>query len=110
MGGQNKELKGGLLEFQNTILEETHDPTSSELVVISRGLGLRTLVCRLLQLYESPNCLVLLVNARQEEELGIGEQLGLLGCRDPGLRIVGYEMPKKERQVDSGTMYHGFAV
>jgi hypothetical protein len=87
----------GLLPFQNTILEEINDPSTSELVIVSRGLGLRTLVCRLLQLYESSNCLVLLINASQEEELGIGEQLGLLGCRSPGLRIVGYEMPKKER-------------
>ena len=93
----SKRLMNGLLPFQNTILQEISDPASSELVIISRGLGLRTLVCRLLQLYEAPACLVLLINATQDEELGVGEQLGLLGCRNPGLRIVGYEMPKRER-------------
>jgi DNA excision repair protein ERCC-4 len=87
----------GLLPFQSTILDEIHDPATSELVIISRGLGLRTLVCKLLQLYDAPGCLVLLINASQDEELGIGEQLGLLGCRNPGLRIVGHEISKKER-------------
>ena len=89
--------KSGLLSFQSTILQETHDPSSSELLIISRGLGLRTLICNLLKLYNSEGCLVLLVGAGQDEELGIGEQLGLMGVRDPGLRIVGYEMGRKER-------------
>ena len=87
----------GLLPFQNALIDEIHDPASSELVVISRGQGLRTLVFKLLQLYEADGCLIALVNAMQDDELGIGEQLGLMGCRNPGLRIVGYEMPRKER-------------
>lgn len=93
----SKRIVNGLLPFQNTILQEISDPVSSELTIISRGLGLRSLICRLLQIYEAPACLVLLINATQDEELGIGEQLGLLGCRNPGLRIVGHEMPKRER-------------
>ena len=48
-------------------------------------------------LYDSPQNLVLLVNATPEEETAIGEELGIMGCRKPGLRIVGYETPSKDR-------------
>ena len=80
-----------LLPFHTTILSEIHDPATSDLLVIARGLGLRRIICTLLKIYDSPQNLVLLVNATQEEETEIGEELGLLGCRKPGLRIVGYE-------------------
>ncbi|OCH91717.1 hypothetical protein OBBRIDRAFT_886730 [Obba rivulosa] len=87
-----------LLRFHKIILEKIHDPSTSELLIIARGLGLRRIVCKLLQIYDSPQNLVLLVNASQEEESGIGEELGVLGCRNPGLRIVGFETGKKDRQ------------
>ncbi|KAL0062171.1 DNA repair protein RAD16 [Marasmius tenuissimus] len=80
-----------ILPFHETILSEIHDPATSDLLVIGRGLGLRRIVCTLLKIYDSPQNLVLLVNATQEEETEIGEELGLMGCRKPGLRIVGYE-------------------
>ncbi|KAF9269268.1 hypothetical protein L218DRAFT_917010 [Marasmius fiardii PR-910] len=80
-----------LLPFHETILSEIHDPATSDLLVLARGLGLRRIVCTLLKIYDSPENLVLLVNATQEEETEIGEELGLMGCRKPGLRIVGYE-------------------
>jgi len=50
-----------------------------------------------MQIYDSPQNLVLLVNANPEEESGIGEELGIMGCRRPGLRIVGYETSSKDR-------------
>ncbi|KAI0644351.1 hypothetical protein C8Q79DRAFT_141818 [Trametes meyenii] len=87
-----------LLPFHKTILEKIHDPATSELVLLARGLGLRRIVCKLLQIYDSPNNLVLLVNATQEEEAAIGEELGIMGCRNPGLRIVGFETGRKDRQ------------
>lgn len=80
-----------LLPFHTNILSEIHDPATSELLVLARGLGLRRIICTLLKIYDSPQNLVLLVNATPEEETEIGEELGIMGCRKPGLRIVGYE-------------------
>lgn len=87
-----------LLPFHTAILEKIHDPSTSELALIARGLGLRRIVCKLLQIYDSPQNLVILVNASQEEASAIGEELGVLGCRNPGLRIIAFETGKKERQ------------
>ncbi|KIY50070.1 hypothetical protein FISHEDRAFT_57787 [Fistulina hepatica ATCC 64428] len=86
-----------LLPFQTSILERVHDPSTSELLLLARGLGLRKLICTLLRIYDSPRNLILLVNATQEEEAEIGEELGIMGCRKPGLRVVGYEVGSKER-------------
>ncbi|KAI0266432.1 hypothetical protein BC834DRAFT_874517 [Gloeopeniophorella convolvens] len=91
-------MSAGLLPFHRTILEEIHDPSTSQLVLLARGLGLRKIVCTLMQIYDSPNNLIILVNASSEEEAAVGEELGIMGCRRPGLRTVGYEMGKKERQ------------
>ncbi|TDL21605.1 hypothetical protein BD410DRAFT_815247 [Rickenella mellea] len=87
-----------LLQFQRSILETIHDPSNSDLTVLARGLGLRKIVCTLLKIYDGPQNLVLLVNATSEEEASIGEDLGVMGCRKPGLRVVSYEMGKKDRQ------------
>ncbi|KAL6299457.1 hypothetical protein BKA93DRAFT_819892 [Sparassis latifolia] len=87
-----------LLPFHKNILEQIHDPSSSDLLLLARGLGLRRIICKLLQIYDSPNNLVILVNATPEEEAAIGEELGTMGCRKPGLRVVGFETNKKERQ------------
>ena len=86
-----------LLPFHKTILEKIHDPATSELLILARGLGLRRLVCHLLQIYDSPTNLVFLVNASQEEESAIGEELTIMGCRRPGLRIVTFDTGKKDR-------------
>lgn len=88
---------GGLLPFHRDVLEEIHDPSSSQLVLLARGLGLRKIVCTLMQIYDQSTNLVLLVNASPDEEAAIGEELGIMGCRKPGLRAVGYEMGKKDR-------------
>ncbi|ETW75057.1 hypothetical protein HETIRDRAFT_127022 [Heterobasidion irregulare TC 32-1] len=91
-------LNHDLLPFHLSILEHFHDPLTSDLLLLARGLGLRKILCTLMQIYDSPQNLVLLVNASPEEEAAIGEELGIMGCRNPGLRMVGYEMPKKDRQ------------
>lgn len=88
-----------LLPFQKKIINDSVDPASSDLVVLARGLGLRKIICSMLQIYHSKQNLVLLVNARPEEEAGMGEELGIMGVRRPGLRVVGYEMGKRERYV-----------
>ena len=80
-----------LLPFHTKILNEIHDPSTSELVVLARGLGLRRILCTLMKIYNSPESLVLLVNATNEEETEIGEELNNMGCRKPGLRVVDYE-------------------
>jgi len=88
-----------LLPFHKKILEKIHDPTTSDLVILARGLGLRRIICTLLKIYDSRQNLVLLVNATPEEESAIGEELGIMGCRKPGLRVVGYETGSRDRCV-----------
>ena len=85
-----------LLPFHSSILQQIHDPATSDLLLLARGLGMRRLICMLLKIYDSPQNLVLLVNA-QDEQTAMGEELGILGCRNPGLRIIGYETPAKDR-------------
>ncbi|EAU93561.2 hypothetical protein CC1G_02791 [Coprinopsis cinerea okayama7 len=87
-----------LLPFHTTVLNAIHDPATSDLLVLARGLGLRRVICTLLKIYDNPKNLVLLINASPEEETAIGEELGLMGCRRPGLRVVGYETAKNQRQ------------
>lgn len=86
-----------LLPFHKSIIENIHDPSTSDLLVLARGLGLRRIICTLMKIYDSPQSLVLLVNATQEEEYAIGEELGIMGCRKPGLRVVGYETGSRDR-------------
>lgn len=86
-----------LLPFHKTILEQIHDPATNDLVILARGLGLRRIICTLMKIYDTPQSLVLLVNVTPEEEAAIGEELSLMGCRKPGLRVVGYEIGSKDR-------------
>ncbi|KAJ7476719.1 hypothetical protein FB451DRAFT_1338857 [Mycena latifolia] len=87
-----------LLPYHKTILERIHDPSTSDLLILARGLGLRRILCTLMKIYDGEENLVLLVNATAEEESEIGEELGIMGCRKPGLRVVGFETGSKERQ------------
>lgn len=86
-----------LLPFHKSIIEEIHDPATSDLLILARGLGVRCIICTLMQIYDSRQNLILLLNASPEEETAIGDKLGIMGCRRPGLRIVGYEMGKRDR-------------
>lgn len=86
-----------LLPFHKDIIQEICDPGKSDLLVVAHGLGLRRIVCSLMQIYDSPKSLVLLVNASPEEETAIGEELGIMGCQRPGLRVMGYETPRQDR-------------
>ncbi|KAH8834013.1 hypothetical protein DL96DRAFT_1521655 [Flagelloscypha sp. PMI_526] len=87
-----------LLPFHTAILDTVCGHETNDLLVIGRGLGLRRLVCTLLKIYDDPRRLILLVNATPEEEAAIGDELGIMGCRRPGLRVITYETPTKERQ------------
>ena len=86
-----------LLPFHRKILEDIHDPATSGLLILARGLGLRRIICTLLKIYDSPKNLVLLINATQEEVQGIGEELGIIGCHNPGLRVIDHETGSRER-------------
>lgn len=96
-----------LLSFHKAILEKIHDPSTSELLVIARGLGLRRIICKLLQIYDSPQNLVILVNASPEEASAIGEELGVLGCRKPGLRLLDFETSKRDRYASLREFFPG---
>ncbi|SPO26665.1 related to RAD1 - component of the nucleotide excision repairosome [Ustilago trichophora] len=95
--------RAALLPFHcqivNSLVPEPDDsPDQGDaLVIIARGLGLRRIVSTVLRIYDSPNSLVILVNATSEEESGIGEELTTLGVRKPGLRAIHHEMPAKQR-------------
>lgn len=95
--------RAGLLPFHCQIVNSLvpgQDDSPDEgdaLVIIARGLGLRRIVSTVLRIYDSPNSLVILVNATSEEESGIGEELTTLGVRKPGLRAIHHEMPAKQR-------------
>lgn len=79
------------------MLANMYSTQTSDLLIVARGLGLHTIVCNLLQLYDSPKNLVLLVNADSAEEAGLRDELGVMGCRNPGLRVVTFEMASKDR-------------
>lgn len=67
------------------------------LIILAKGLGLRSIVAHVLKIYDAPTNLVLVVNAKPEEEAGLSEELTTLGVRKPGLRSVGHETVSKAR-------------
>ncbi|KIJ40631.1 hypothetical protein M422DRAFT_32128 [Sphaerobolus stellatus SS14] len=73
-------------------------PKESSLTIL-RSLSIRILICTLLKVFDSPNSLILVANATAEEENGIGQQLGVMGVRNPGLRVVDFEMTSKKRVI-----------
>lgn len=48
-----------LLYFSN-LATQLSDPTESSLTLLARGLGLRSLICTLLKVFDSPNNLILI--------------------------------------------------
>lgn len=72
-------------------------------------------MCALLKTYDRKEDLVLVVsaslllrrnpangsqvNASPADEAGIGDELGIMGVRDPGFRILTYEMSVQQRSV-----------
>jgi len=64
-----------LLAFYKEVfkLAGIHDSSTSDPLVLARGLGRRRIICTLMKIYDSPQNLVLLVNATAEEEVGAGD-------------------------------------
>ena len=86
-----------LLPFHKSILTTLADPTTSQLVILARGLGLRRILTTLLNIFSTPDALVLLLNAAPDEEVALVDELSLVGCARPGLRIVDYEILRSAR-------------
>ncbi|BGP57899.1 DNA repair protein RAD16 [Rhodotorula sphaerocarpa] len=87
-----------LLPFQRSLLQQLVPPddalpsTNDAMVIMARGLGLRTVVTTFLKIYDIPEKLVLLVNATPEEERGYAEEVGMR------LKVVAYELPEAQRE------------
>jgi DNA excision repair protein ERCC-4 len=83
-----------MLSFQVDVLKTltSKSQDANALLILARGLGLRNLICQLLKVYDEKENLVLLVNATEDEERGIGEEIGMK------LKAIGYEMPAKDRK------------
>jgi hypothetical protein len=58
-----------------------HDPATSDLLILAHGLGLHRIIRTLMQIYDSKQSLILLLNPSLDEETDIG----IMGCRQPGL-------------------------
>lgn len=110
-----------LLPFQRNLLQQLVPPddalpnANDAMVVMARGLGLRTVVTTFvsraggcggcvrcvkltkgdaglqLKIYDTPEKLVLLVNATPEEERGFAEEVGMR------LKVVAHETPESQR-------------
>ncbi|BGO95154.1 hypothetical protein NBRC10512_001881 [Rhodotorula toruloides] len=87
-----------LLPFQRNILKQLVPPENAlpnagdAMLVMARGLGLRTIVTTFLKIYDMPEKLVLVVNATPEEERGFAEEVGMR------LKVVGYELGDSQRE------------
>ncbi|GAA5825708.1 hypothetical protein JCM3770_004454 [Rhodotorula araucariae] len=96
-----------LLPFQRNILRQLVPPenappnTGDALLVMARGLGLRTVVTTFLKIYDMPEKLVLVVNATPEEERSFAEEVGMR------LKVIGHEVTddKRERLYKDGGLF-----
>ncbi|WVQ73869.1 hypothetical protein IAR50_003450 [Cryptococcus sp. DSM 104548] len=86
------------LSFHKSLIRTICRPQQDDLLIIAKGLGLRRVVCALLKTFDRREDLVLVVGATPADEAGIGDELGIMGVRDPGFKVVGYEMHVKERE------------
>lgn len=96
---KGKEDRQSSLHFddQHDDAEEDDDP--DVLLILARGLGLRTIVASILRLYDGPTNLVILVNAKSaKEEEGLMEELKTMGVKKPGLQTISHHTTSAQRQ------------
>ncbi|KAL7419755.1 DNA repair protein RAD16 [Cryptotrichosporon argae] len=86
------------LNYHKAIIREICRPQKDDLLIIAKGLGMRRIVCALLKTYDRKEDLVIVVNASPSDEAGIGDELGIMGVRDPGFRVLTYEMTVQQRE------------
>jgi len=48
-----------ILSYLSQLSKTLSDPQDSSLTILARGLGLTTLICTLLKVFDSPNSLIL---------------------------------------------------
>ncbi|KAJ1967774.1 DNA repair protein RAD16 [Dimargaris xerosporica] len=75
-----------LLPFQKQILAEVNEQDG--LLVLARGLGLRTILLHLLRAYADPRNLVLLLNTPADEEAYYREALASTGATQGQFKVV----------------------
>lgn len=82
-----------LLPFQQHIIEQLSapGPDSDGLLLLARGLGLRSIICTLLEAFTEETSLVVVVNATPEEESGLSDELG------QRITLVRFDTPAKDR-------------
>ncbi|PWN35969.1 uncharacterized protein FA14DRAFT_146072 [Meira miltonrushii] len=81
--------------------ESSHhdDDDPDVLLILARGLGLRTIIASILRLYDGPTNLVILVNAKStREEDGLREELKTMGVKKPGLQSISHHTTSAQRQ------------
>ncbi|BGP43109.1 DNA repair protein RAD16 [Rhodotorula kratochvilovae] len=96
-----------LLPFQRSVLRQLVPPenapptTGDALLIMARGLGLRTVITTFLKIYDMPEKLVLVVNATADEERSFAEEVGMR------LKVIGYEVTddKRERMYKDGGLF-----
>ncbi|ORY29555.1 hypothetical protein BCR39DRAFT_532115 [Naematelia encephala] len=86
------------LAFHKAIIRDICRPQKDDLLILAKGLGMRRVICALLKTYDRKEDLVLVVNATPSDEAGIGDELGIMGVRDPGFRVLTYEMSVQQRE------------
>jgi hypothetical protein len=116
------------LSFHKEVIREICRPQKDDLLIMAKGLGMRRVICALLKTYDRKEDLVLVVsllsccarhrsesqkklsiqvNATPQDEAGIGDELGIMGVRDPGFRIMTYEMSVQQRCVHNSALDAG---
>lgn len=94
-GARQKQKKGD--DQQESSHYDDDDP--DVLLILARGLGLRTIVASILRLYDGPTNLVILVNAKSsKEEEGLMEELKTMGVKKPGLQTISHHTTSAQRQ------------
>ena len=82
-----------LLPFQQHIIEQLSapGPESDGLLLLARGLGLRSVLCTFLEAFSEEASLAVVLNATPEEENGLSDELG------QRITLVRFETPAKDR-------------
>lgn len=82
-----------LLPYQQKILTQltSPEPESDGLLLLARGLGIRTILCAFLETFMEEQSLVVVVNATSEEEKGMADELGTR------LTVLGFNVSAKDR-------------
>ncbi|RUS27510.1 hypothetical protein BC938DRAFT_483143 [Jimgerdemannia flammicorona] len=91
------------LVYQQQIVTELVEEDG--LLIMGRGLGLRRMLCILLQIYAEPQNLVILINTSPEDVNSIQDELACMGVKKPGLRVIKWDTTPEESYELCWTLY-----